>query len=226
VSAPAEAHASAPNASPWPAVLCGLLVLLAWDLSDLDMPLAQWVGGPNGFPWQFHPLFSNVLHEAARTLGWVVLGSLTVLAIWPQGFLKQLSARERAGLVGSVWAALLVVVAIKGISRTSCPWDLDTFGGAARHVSHWAWGQLDGGPGRCFPAGHASTGFAFVAAHFWLKPTHPLLARRWMWIALGTGALLGIAQQVRGAHFMSHTLWTAWLCWSCGAVLWQVKRRK
>jgi hypothetical protein len=86
-------------------VLWGLLAVLAWDLSGLDVPLAQWVGGPNGFPWQFHPLLSNVLHQAARTLGWAVLGALTLLAIWPLGPLKQLTPRERAGLVGSVWAA-------------------------------------------------------------------------------------------------------------------------
>lgn len=226
VPAQVEAAAGAPTTSPWPTVLGGLLVVVAWDVSGLDVPLAHWAGGPNGFPWQHQALLSNVLHDAARTLGWVVLWGLTLLAIWPQGFLKRLPARERAGLVGSIWAALVVVVALKGISNTSCPWDLEVFGGAARYVSHWAWGQLDGGPGRCFPAGHASTGFAFVAAHFWLKPTHPLLARRWMWAALVAGALLGIAQQLRGAHFMSHTLWAAWLCWSLGTALWHLNYRK
>jgi membrane-associated PAP2 superfamily phosphatase len=37
--------------------------------------------------------------------------------------------------------------------------------------------------------------------------------------ALGTGGLLGISQQLRGAHFMSHTLWTAWICWTTAWVL-------
>ena len=27
---------------------------------------------------------------------------------------------------------------------------------------------------------------------------------------------MGLAQQMRGAHFMSHTLWTGWLCWTAG----------
>jgi len=31
---------------------------------------------------------------------------------------------------------------------------------------------------------------------------------------LQAGFALGLAQQMRGAHFMSHTLWTAWLCWA------------
>ena len=27
---------------------------------------------------------------------------------------------------------------------------------------------------------------------------------------------MGLAQQMRGAHFMSHTQWTGWLCWTAG----------
>mgnify|MGYP003449324878 CR=1 FL=1 len=30
------------------------------------------------------------------------------------------------------------------------------------------------------------------------------------------GFALGAVQQLRGAHFMSHTLWTAWICWTLG----------
>jgi membrane-associated PAP2 superfamily phosphatase len=33
------------------------------------------------------------------------------------------------------------------------------------------------------------------------------------------GLSLGIAQQLRGAHFMSHTLWTAWFCLAVGWLL-------
>jgi membrane-associated PAP2 superfamily phosphatase len=33
------------------------------------------------------------------------------------------------------------------------------------------------------------------------------------------GLLLGLAQQVRGAHYMSHTFWTAWFCWATAACL-------
>ena len=33
-------------------------------------------------------------------------------------------------------------------------------------------------------------------------------------LALVAGLVLGLAHQVPGAHFMSHTLWTGWLCWT------------
>jgi len=45
----------------------------------------------------------------------------------------------------------------------------------------------------------------------------PQTARRWLAGAMLAGFVFGLAQQVRGAHYMSHTLWTAWLCWSVAA---------
>jgi membrane-associated PAP2 superfamily phosphatase len=88
------------------------------------------------------------------------------------------------------------------------------FGGHASWVSHWAWGVRDGGPGHCFPAGHASAAFAFVSGYFVLRSVSPAQARGWLVGSLLAGLLLGAAQQLRGAHFMSHTLWTGWFCWT------------
>jgi membrane-associated PAP2 superfamily phosphatase len=94
---------------------------------------------------------------------------------------------------------------------------LQEFGGAASYVSHWAWGVRDGGTGGCFPAGHASAGFAFVGGFFAFRQALPKTARRWLAGAMAAGLVFGLAQQVRGAHCMSHTFWTAWLCWTVAA---------
>ena len=99
------------------------------------------------------------------------------------------------------------------------------FGGTARYVSHWQWGVRDGGGGHCFPAGHASTGFAYLGAWFWLRRAAPRAATAWLIGALLVGLGLGLVQQVRGAHYMSHTLWTAWLCWVVSGTVWWVQRR-
>ena len=40
---------------------------------------------------------------------------------------------------------------------------------------------------------------------------------------LGAGLILGFAmgwaQMMRGAHFLSHNLWTAWVVWCCNVAL-------
>ena len=108
--------------------------------------------------------------------------------------------------------ALLVVAGMKATSRTSCPWDLSEFGATATYFSHWNLLHYSA-PGRCFPSGHAATGFAFLGGYFAFRRDRPKLARALLICAVAVGLLLGLGQQMRGAHFMSHTLWTGLICW-------------
>jgi len=200
-----------------------LLPIAAWDASGLDVPAARLFGTAQGFFWSQHPAFVWLLHKTPRAIGWVFLLALA-WGVWqPWGFLRALSKAERGELLLSIVLALLAVVALKRFSLTSCPWDLVEFGGTARYVSHWCWGITDGGAGHCFPAGHASAGFSFVAGWFVLRRKLPLVALRWLWAALAAGCVLGLVQQIRGAHYVSHTLWTAWICWFVG---WGVENSK
>ncbi|MDO8441804.1 MAG: phosphatase PAP2 family protein [Polaromonas sp.] len=198
--------------------LAGLALLLFWDALQLDMPMARWFGSVHGFAWQHHWLLAGPLHEGARSLGWLLVILLTVAIRWPVGVLKRLSRGQRTRLVLGILVALLVIAMIKQSSLSSCPWDLTEFGGPAHYVPHWLWGVPDGGGGHCFPAGHASTGFAFIAGYFCLHDQAPRQARWWLGAALFAGFALGLVQQIRGAHYMSHVLWSAWFCWiSTGA---------
>jgi membrane-associated PAP2 superfamily phosphatase len=196
-----------------------LLLLLIWDFSGLDLQVAQWFGSARGFPLESHWFWRGVLHEDIRYLPWLLELVLLLAMFFPFGAIKQLPVERRVQLALSTFVALLVVSGIKQYSTTSCPWDLKQFGGAATYLSHWALGLADGGGGRCFPAGHASAGFAFLGGFFVFRHGLPRTARRWLWGALAAGLVLGLAQQVRGAHYMSHTLWTAWLCWVSAALV-------
>lgn len=191
-----------------------LLALLLWDLSGLDLVLARAFGGDQGFPLRNDPFLLDVMHSGAKGLAWLLVVMLCLGLGWPWGPLRQLPFARRLQLVVPPLLAWAGVALLKTSSHTSCPWDLHDFGGVARYVSHWqGWRQTDGGGGRCFPAGHATTGFAFIGGWFALRDTWPRLARTWLCVALATGLVLGLGQQLRGAHFMSHTLWTAWICW-------------
>jgi len=196
--------------------LAALAGVLAWDAGGQDLALARVFGSAGGFALREQWFLTQVLHEGARRLGYLLLLLLTLGLWWPKGFLRRMAARDRWQMLVSCLLALALVSAAKSLSATSCPWDLAQFGGVARHVSHWALGVRDGGGGRCFPAGHAAAGFAFLGGYFALRHQLPGVARWWLAGALLAGLVLGGAQQLRGAHFMSHTLWTGWLCWSTG----------
>lgn len=199
--------------------VAGFVLLLVWDLSGLDLILARWFGSPTGFPLQHHWFWEGVLHWRVKQIQWLPALLLFSMVVWPVGFMRQLRLGQRLQLAGGTLLALALISGMKLMSLTSCPWDMREFGGAAVNVSHWLWGTADGGGGRCFPAGHASVGFAFVGGFFVFRQVSPRVARVWLAAALLAGLVLALAQQVRGAHYMSHTLWTAWLCWLSAALL-------
>jgi membrane-associated PAP2 superfamily phosphatase len=113
---------------------------------------------------------------------------------------------------------LLLVPAMKQASNTSCPWDLAAFGGQATWVSHWRFAVSDGGPGRCFPSGHAVGAFAFLTQYFLWRRHDRRRARLWLWWVLTVGAVFGLGQLARGAHHASHSAWSAWLCAALAAL--------
>ncbi|MES2688484.1 MAG: phosphatase PAP2 family protein [Pseudomonadota bacterium] len=190
------------------------LLLLAWDFSGLDLPMAHWFGGVGGFPLRDNFFLMNVLHEGAKRLAWLLALALCLAVWWPPGWLRRLAPHRRLQLAVTTLLAVLVVSTLKSFSTASCPWSLADFGGVARYMPHWEHVFTpDGGSGGCFPAGHASSGFAFVGGYFAFREAAPAIARRWLSASLLAGVALGLAQQIRGAHFTSHTLWTAFICW-------------
>jgi membrane-associated PAP2 superfamily phosphatase len=116
-------------------------------------------------------------------------------------------------------AAALLVQQLKGSSVHACPWDLAMYGG------HDAWFPLFDRVsaavelGRCWPGGHASGGFAIIAGYFALRTQRPQWARRMLVLGLVLGTIMGGVQMARGAHFLSHNLWTLWFVWlTCFAI--------
>lgn len=193
--------------------LLAVLGLLIWDASGLDLVLARVVGSAAGFAWREDWFLTRVLHDGARWVAWALAAGLILAIWWPVGALRRIDQRARLQLVLSVLLVSLFVSTLKRLSLTTCPWDLALFGGWVPYVSHWS-SVPDGGPGHCFPAGHASTGFAFIGGYFVFRQVEPQAGQRWLRTSIAMGVLLGLAQQARGAHFMSHTLWSGFLCWS------------
>ena len=189
----------------------GLIVLLAWECAGLDLALTRAYGSAAGFAWRDAWLTRTLLHDGGRALAWGVLALLALDAL--QMRVAGPPRRERWFWIGVTLLCLLLVPTLKRITHSSCPWDLAEFGGAAAYVPHWLFGMRDGGPGHCFPSGHAVTAFAFVAPYFGWRHRRPALARRWLVGACAIGLAFAWAQLARGAHFASHSAWSAWLCW-------------
>jgi membrane-associated PAP2 superfamily phosphatase len=196
------------------------LVLWAMHAVHADRQLAAWLFAWEGQRWALRDAFwtQQVVHLLGRDFS---------LAAWCGVLAAWLAARIRpslhawrtplAYLLLSTLLATVLVAWIKSWSNMDCPWDLQGLGGTRPYIGLFEVRPVGLGRGRCFPAGHASAGYAWVSLYFFLAMARPPL--RWIGLAtgLGAGLLFGISQQLRGAHFLSHDLWTAMLCWLVAA---------
>ena len=197
-------------------------IALSLGLGDghVDLTIARWFfdDARRVFPLTNEWVLKTVLHDAARAVGAVTALSLLGLTLtsWLTRRLRAVRAHREALLYTSVAtiASAAVVGALKHFSSHACPWDLTLFGGSAVYQPllgvHAGAPNVDG----CFPAAHPLTGYAWLAVGFALYP----IARRRAWqawaVAFALGTLLGCVQIARGAHFLSHVLWTAWIVWA------------
>lgn len=99
----------------------------------------------------------------------------------------------------------LSVVGFKNITHIDCPYDLDSYGGknTTCHIFRSCEQSWSDRKGLCFPAGHASGGFALIALRL-------IFQRKKLMTFIGVlvGFMMGIYQMLRGAHFLGHTLTT------------------
>ena len=199
-----------------------LCFIVIWEWCGADRWAMSRLADSHGFALQNNWWLKAVFHDALRWISTLTYAAL-VFSLWkPFGLLRATSRLQRIEMLVGVTVALLVINRIKFYSLTSCPWDLAQFGGVATYVSHWSWGVGDGGPGRCFPGGHASAGFAFFALAmpglFSDSPAARQTGKRLFVAVFLFGLICGASQVLRGAHYPSHGLWTGLICWVVATV--------
>ena len=173
-----------------------------------------YVAGGHAWALQSNPLVEGIIHEGGRQASkwaWYAVAMGLLLALlhrplaawrWPLAY-----------LLASTLLATALVAAMKRGTHMDCPWDLLRYGGEKPFYGLFTRRPMGLASAGCFPAGHASAGYAWVALYFFFLATRP----RWRWWGLGcalaAGLVFGIAQQLRGAHFLSHDVWALLARW-------------
>jgi len=199
----------------WPLLGLAAATVLLWTFGG-DRWLADRLYAWEGHAWTLksHLLTATVLHDAGKQATTVLW--LATAAAWLTATIRPRLApwrRPLAYLTLTTLAATLLVSWIKSWTDVDCPWDLLRYGGERPWLGLFAARPAGLPRGVCFPAGHASAGYAWVATYFFARATRPRWRHRALAAGLGLGLAFGIAQQLRGAHFLSHDLWTLAICW-------------
>jgi membrane-associated PAP2 superfamily phosphatase len=195
------------------AAAAAMLTLL--EHTSLDLWLADhWYALEGGaWAWRDHWLAYDVIHHHGKQM-LIALG-LVLLLLITLSFRVTRLREARMPMVYLLTSMAVLPAAIASSKRWSpvpCPWDLIAYGGDAtyRHSFAYTFGAAQSG--HCFPAGHAAGGFALLAVYFaaFLYARRPAL---FLLPGLIVGTVFALGQQARGAHFLSHDLWTLSLCW-------------
>lgn len=207
---------------PWIAAL-----LVSWALMSAggDQWLADQLYRLEGHRWALQNAWvtTHLIHKGGKWLS--AFATLLALVACFHAWRHARWRRWRWPLLYLVLAVGLgtgMVSLLKSLTHMDCPWDLTRYGGLREYVGLFATRPADMPRGICFPAGHASAGYAWVSLYFFAQLVRP--AWRWRGLAVGllAGAVFGFAQQLRGAHFLSHDLWTLVTCWTVALGLYLV----
>jgi len=158
------------------------------------------------------PVIRFIFYDAPKKL--LVLYAILILLALVLSFVVKPLRRFRTRNNVFILLCLLLVPAVVGLGKKEthvhCPYQLQEFGGDVPYVTLFQANRYET-PGRCFPAGHASGGFALLLFAL-------IAATRRQQMAALTGAMalgwaMGGYQMVNGRHFLSHTLTTILLAW-------------
>ena len=199
-------------------LLCSAtIILFIGQYTDLDLLLADYYFDAQRqiFPWDNTWFGRDLMHGYVKKAlvwgGFLLMGTAIFDFIRP---LARFSSVQRAKLRVLALSAALEPILIKTLKENSsmhCPWGVDRYAGDNPFLR-----LLDTIPdgwqaGHCFPAGHASTAMWLTALVVLWLPENPQRALKAYLGGLSIGMILGWVQQMRGQHFLTHTLWTAWL---------------
>lgn len=224
-----------------PLLLAGL-VFCIFDLTNLDVLISNqfYDSATHSFVLGHDRVFEKLTHKLPRifpdTTGTVSIIGMILSLLWP--LLQRIAGGRELALLEGIrlapalrWFAehrrdfffLVVSIAVTtGVihyfkSHTSvwCPVETTLYGGIHEKREWFQNFQLlrDAGEGRCWPGGHASSGFTLLALYF--------VARRYRWrftqplflAVLVLGMINGSTRVPQGWHFVSHTFWSGIIVW-------------
>lgn len=179
-----------------------------------------WLGGHffssrEGWVFRDHWLTNKVVHQGGNYL--TVTLAVFMLGCWIYSYFSSRGSQYRPALGALLWGGILsvlMVAGLKSITHIYSPWDLAMFGGAMPYIRIFDHVPMGIRVGHAFPAGHASGAYALIGIYRLAKTHHWKHPQYYLWGVLGLGVIFGLAQQMRGAHFVSHDLMTLAICWA------------
>ncbi|WP_321315190.1 phosphatase PAP2 family protein [Halarcobacter sp.] len=195
-----------------------VFVLIFFQVTDVDIYIQELFFNFNNMTWIWNrqePISEFLLYSGLKKS--LIVFALFILGILVIFWRKQIIKKYRFGLIVIVLSSIIVpftIISLKNITNTPCPKNIEYFGGNYPDIKvfdSYPKDFVQYGKIRCWPAGHASGGFALMSLFFLFKKRkNQILA---LGFAISLAWLMGLYKMAIGDHFLSHTIITMLIAW-------------
>jgi membrane-associated PAP2 superfamily phosphatase len=202
----------------WVTTLILVIAVVFFGLSGTDIWVQNHFYISENHQWLLdrdEPVLKFIFYDGIKRLLIIlsVLALIGLIAGWKKPFLIP----YRKGLVILVLSSIfvpLIVGSFKTLTNIPCPKNLEIYGGSYPETCVWEKYPstfCQKGKIKCWPAGHASGGFALLSLLYLFRTRKAKI--RVVSLAMVIGWSMGTYKMLIGDHFLSHTVITMIMAW-------------
>lgn len=195
-----------------------IAVIVLFENTEFDIFIQNYLYNFDTSTWIINrdePILKFLLYDGIKK----VLIFFTVLIIISLIFLRKNKTiiEYKKGLLIVLFSAIIVPITIgslKAVSNTPCPKNIEVFGGEYPNIKvfeSYPSDFIQENKVKCWPAGHASGGFALLSLFFLLK------TKRNKILIISSSFIIawsmGLYKMLIGDHYLSHTIITMLIAW-------------
>jgi len=195
-----------------------IFVIALFELTNLDIFIQSFFYNIESKTWiidKNNPILKFFFYDGIKKI--LILFAISILFSLIFLRKKALIQNYRKGLIILLLSAIfvpLVIGSLKAFTNTPCPCNIKTFGGETpdtKLFDSYPNNYVQKSKAKCWPAGHASGGFALMSLFFLFK--NPKNKKKALIFALIIGWSMGTYKMLLGDHFLSHTIITMLIAW-------------
>jgi len=202
----------------WMSAVALIAAVIFFGVSGTDIWVQNHFYNPVSHTWILNredPVLSFIFYDGIKRLIIVlnVLVLIGLIVLWKKPFF----GKYRKGLIIVLLSSIFVPVIVGSLKATTnipCPKNLEIYGGVYPHTCVW-----EKYPStfcnqkriKCWPAGHASGGFALLSLFYLFKKRKAKIIAVSSVMVLGWS--MGTYKMLIGDHFLSHTVITMIMAW-------------
>jgi lipid A 4'-phosphatase len=196
--------------------LACIVFFLFWPDYDLSISQYFYDGGSGKFIGTYYIIFDyiqDLTSIIATTLSITLISIVAFCWLLKKDFLGQ-RWRIFVFLLTSfiLGPGIMVNLVLKENWGRPRPRQVIEFGGSNDYRSPFD-PSFDRKSGSSFVCGDASVGYFFFSLALLLRK------RKWLWLSIIAGTVIGFGRVVQGAHYFSDVLFSGWVVWFCSLIL-------